>query len=75
MLSHSHDTAPSRRGHSARADLLLIAGSVLGIFLTMVFGSMIAAEMPAGNPWLFMASYAVPGGVAFAIYWLISRRV
>ena len=70
-----HENGAARQGLRAPAELLLIAGSVLGIFLTIAIGSVIAASMPAQNPWLFMASFAAPGAVAFAIYWLISRRL
>ena len=74
MLMDIHRIEATRQRQNARADLLLIAGSMLGIFLTVIIGSMIAAKMPAQNPWLFMASYALPGAVAFSVYWLISRR-
>ena len=75
MLMDVHETGTNRQGLRAPTELLLIAGSILGIFLTIMIGSIIAADMPAQNPWLFMVSYAIPGAVAFAVYWLISRRL
>ena len=76
MLIDAHETTgASRQGLRAPPELLLMLGSALGIFVTIVVGAVIASYMPAHNPWLFMGSFAAPGGVAFAVYWLISRRL
>ena len=76
MLIDIHGSVPpSRRSARLPAEILLMAGSALGIFVTIAVGAYIASFMPAHNPWLFMASFAAPGAVAFAIYWLISRRL
>jgi hypothetical protein len=76
MLMDGRDTIPvRRRGLSAPPELMLMVGSALGIFFTIAIGAVIASYMPAHDPWMFMASFAAPGAVAFGAYWLISRRL
>ena len=64
-----------RSGPRIPAEVLLTLGATLGIFIVVASGSMIASYAPEHSPWLFMASFAGPTAVVFAIYWLISRRL
>ncbi len=75
MLTEIHGAAPpSRRRRGFPAEALLVGGSALGIFLAIACGAYISSFVPPHNPWLFMAAFAAPAAVAFAVYWLISRR-
>ncbi len=52
-----------------------MVGTAFGILIAVGAGSLMAAQVPENSPWLFMAAYAVPAGVVFAIFWLIARRL
>ena len=59
----------------APKELLGIGGFTLGVFFVVLTGSLLAERFDGHSPWVFAASYAVPSGIAFTIYWLISRRL
>jgi hypothetical protein len=56
-------------------EVIAMVGTAFGILIAVGAGSLMAAQVPENSPWLFMAAYAVPAGVVFAIFWLIARRL
>ncbi|QUD88174.1 hypothetical protein [Phenylobacterium montanum] len=56
-------------------EVIAMVGTAFGILIAVGSGSLLAAQVPENSPWLFMAAYAAPAAVVFAIFWLISRRL
>jgi len=58
-------------------ETLLVLGAAAGVFATSAGGAALIETYPAlaVSPWFVAAAYAGPGAVAFAIYWLVARRL
>lgn len=63
------------RGPALPKELVGIVAFTLAIFLVVLSGATISGSFDHPSPWLFAASYAGPSGIAFALYWWISRRL
>ena len=70
-------TPKANRRSSPRlpVELLWVIGSALALLAVVVTGSTLVEVLQPGSPWLFMAAYAVPGAIAWGIFWLICQRI
>lgn len=73
MVVHHHP----KSGLPGLKETLLVLGAAAGVFATSAGGAALieAYSELAAWPWFVAAAYAGPGAVAFAVYWLIARRL
>ncbi|HWA63080.1 MAG TPA: hypothetical protein VG939_16995 [Caulobacteraceae bacterium] len=51
-----------------------MAGFAGAIFAVVSAGAEISSHFTEPSAWLFAAAYGGPGAVAFALYWLVTRK-
>jgi len=67
---------PERRSVlGAPIELVWVIGSALALLAVVACGSALVELAQLTSPWLFMAAYAIPGAIAWGIFWLICRRI
>jgi hypothetical protein len=75
MRAKSADHAAAK-GHAVPAELMNILGTGAALLGVVATGAAISSALPdPSSPWLFAASYAGPGALAFAAYWWIAQKI
>jgi hypothetical protein len=64
----------ARKGR-APVELATIFGAVAAILFVVAAGAGLTSVLPNPTPWLTVAAFLAPAGLAFAAYWWIAQKL